>query len=205
MLRSVVLPAVAVAFDLLTAGATFGILSLLYSGQDALLGGPGYIDPISIIGIFAFIFGVSMVYEVALLYRIREAFLATGDAQRRRADRAAGDRRGGDRRRGRDARRDHPVRHGRPAERAGVRRRRRHRDRARRADRAAGAPARRRLAARPLELVAAVAAGAADSAAPGRGPDAAAHGVRPHAGRDVGDIAANNGARGAHPRMAARG
>jgi RND superfamily putative drug exporter len=81
MLRSVVLPAVAVAFDLLTAGATFGILSLLYSGPDALLGGPGYIDPISIIGIFAFIFGVSMVYEVALLYRTREAFLATSDAQ----------------------------------------------------------------------------------------------------------------------------
>ena len=81
MLRSVVLPVVAVAFDLLTAAATFGILSLLYSGEDALLSGPGYIDPISIIGIFAFIFGVSMVYEVALLYRIREAFLATGDAR----------------------------------------------------------------------------------------------------------------------------
>ena len=80
MLRTVVLPVVAVAFDLLTAGATFGVLSVLYSGEDALLSGPGYIDPISIIGIFAFIFGVSMVYEVALLYRTREAFLATGDA-----------------------------------------------------------------------------------------------------------------------------
>ena len=80
MLRSVVLPALAVAFDLLTAAATFGILTVLYSGEDALLGGPGYIDPISIIGIFAFIFGVSMVYEVAFLYRTREAFLETGDA-----------------------------------------------------------------------------------------------------------------------------
>jgi RND superfamily putative drug exporter len=80
MLRTVVLPAVAVAFDLLAAGATFGILSRLYSGEDPLLGGPGYIDPISIIGIFAFVFGVSMVYEVALLERAREVFLATGDA-----------------------------------------------------------------------------------------------------------------------------
>jgi X-X-X-Leu-X-X-Gly heptad repeat protein len=80
MLRSVVLPVVAVAFDLLTALATFGILTVLYSGEDALLSGPGYIDPISIIGIFAFVFGVSMVYEVALLYRTREAFLETGDA-----------------------------------------------------------------------------------------------------------------------------
>jgi putative drug exporter of the RND superfamily len=76
----VVLPAVAVAFDLLTAAATFGILTVLYSGEDALLGGPGDIDPISIIGIFAFIFGVSMVYEVTFLYRTREAFLETGDA-----------------------------------------------------------------------------------------------------------------------------
>ena len=81
MLRAIVLPVVAVAFDLLTAAATFGILTLLYSGEDALLGGAGYIDPISIIGIFAFIFGVSMVYEVTLLYRTREAFLATGDAR----------------------------------------------------------------------------------------------------------------------------
>jgi RND superfamily putative drug exporter len=80
LLRSVVLPAVAVPFDLLTAAATFGILSLLYSGDDPLLGAPGYIDPISIIGIFAFVFGVSMVYEVVLLHRTREAFLATGDA-----------------------------------------------------------------------------------------------------------------------------
>jgi putative drug exporter of the RND superfamily len=80
MLRSVVLPVVAVACDLLTALATFGILTGLYSGEDALLSGPGYIDPVSIIGIFAFIFGVSMVYEVTLLYRTREAFLETGDA-----------------------------------------------------------------------------------------------------------------------------
>lgn len=80
MLRSVVLPVVAVAFDLLTALATFGVLTVLYSGEGAWLSGPGYIDPISIIGIFAFIFGVSMVYEVALLYRTREAFLETGDA-----------------------------------------------------------------------------------------------------------------------------
>jgi RND superfamily putative drug exporter len=80
MLRAVVLPALAVVFDLLTAAATFGILTVLYSGPDALLGGPGYIDPISIIGIFAFVFGVSMVYEVALLYRTRETFLETGDA-----------------------------------------------------------------------------------------------------------------------------
>ena len=116
MLRAVVLPVVAVAFDLLTAAATFGILSRLYSGDDPLLdGGPGYIDPISIIGIFAFIFGVSMVYEVVLLHRTREAFLATGDAHGALRTGLREDGRCGDRRRGGDARGDHPVRHGRPA------------------------------------------------------------------------------------------
>ena len=139
MLRTVVLPVVAVAFDLLTAAATFGILSRLYSGDDPLIsGGPGYIDPISIIGIFAFIFGVSMVYEVAFLYRTREAFLATGDARAAAAHRPRADGRCGDRRRSRDARGGHPVRRGRPALGAGVRRRRRHRDPDRRADRASG-------------------------------------------------------------------
>jgi RND superfamily putative drug exporter len=80
MLRTVVLPLVAVAFDLLTCSATFGVLALLFDGADPLLGGPGYIDPMNIIGIFAVVFGVTMVYEVHLLQRTREAFLATGDA-----------------------------------------------------------------------------------------------------------------------------
>ncbi|MBI5106007.1 MAG: MMPL family transporter [Solirubrobacterales bacterium] len=79
MLRTVVLPLVAVAFDLLTASAAFGVLELLYGGDDPLLGGPGYVDPMSIIGIFAAVFGIAMVYEVMLLTRTREAFLASGD------------------------------------------------------------------------------------------------------------------------------
>ena len=73
LLRSVVLPAVAVALDLLTTGATFGLLWLLFSGDDPVLGGPGYIDPVSIICIFAAVFGITVVYEVALLQRTREA------------------------------------------------------------------------------------------------------------------------------------
>jgi putative drug exporter of the RND superfamily len=79
-MRAVVLPTIAVAFDLLTAGATLGVLAFLYSGDAPSLGGPGFADPVSIIGIFAFIFGVSMMYEVLLLQRAREAFLRTGDA-----------------------------------------------------------------------------------------------------------------------------
>ena len=83
-LRSVLLPIVAVAFDLLTAAATFGVLTLLFTGDNPLLGGPGYIDPMSIIEIFAAVFGIAMVYEVLLLYRTREAFVRSGDAARAR-------------------------------------------------------------------------------------------------------------------------
>lgn len=80
LLRAIALPLLAVAWDLLAAGATFGVLTILYSGGDALLGGPGYLDPMTVIGIFAAVFGVTMVYEVSLLERARERFVATGDA-----------------------------------------------------------------------------------------------------------------------------
>jgi RND superfamily putative drug exporter len=80
-LQTVVLPLVAVAFDLLTAAATFGAMALLFGGDDPLLGGPGYLDPMSIIGIFAAIFGISIGYEAILLARTRERFAETGDAR----------------------------------------------------------------------------------------------------------------------------
>lgn len=79
LLRAIALPLFAVAWDLLTAAATFGVLTVLYSGDDPLLGGPGYIDPMTVIGIFAAVFGISMVYEVSLLERARESFVETGD------------------------------------------------------------------------------------------------------------------------------
>ena len=78
VLRSVLLPLVVVAFNLLTAAATFGILTLLTTGSDPVLGDAGYIDPLQIIETFAAIFGIALVYEVVLLYRTRELFLQTG-------------------------------------------------------------------------------------------------------------------------------
>ncbi len=75
-LRAVVLPIVAVAFNLLTAAATFGVMSLLFSGPNPPLGGPGYIDPMSIVGIFTIVFGVSLIYLVVLLARTREELVA---------------------------------------------------------------------------------------------------------------------------------
>ncbi len=75
-LRAVALPIVAVAFNLLTAAATFGVMSLLFSGPNPPLGGPGYIDPMSIVGIFTIVFGVSLIYLVVLLARTREELVA---------------------------------------------------------------------------------------------------------------------------------
>lgn len=75
-LRAVLLPVVAVLFDLLTAAATFGVMSLLFGGSNPPLGGPGYIDPMSIIGIFTAVFGISLIFLVVLLVRTREELLA---------------------------------------------------------------------------------------------------------------------------------
>jgi RND superfamily putative drug exporter len=80
LLRAVLLPLVAIAFDLLVAAATFGAVDLLFAGDDPPLGGPGFIDPMSIIATFAALFGITVVYEVQLLQRTREAFVAGADA-----------------------------------------------------------------------------------------------------------------------------
>jgi len=80
-LRSVLVPIVAVALNLVTVAATFGVLTMLFAGDDPLLGGPGYTDAMSIIAIFAAVFGLSTAYEVFLLARMREHVLA-GDSPR---------------------------------------------------------------------------------------------------------------------------
>jgi X-X-X-Leu-X-X-Gly heptad repeat protein len=77
-LRSVLLPLVVVAFNLLGAAATFGVLTLLTTGDDPVLGDAGYIDPLQVIETFGAIFGIALVYEILLLYRTRELFLRTG-------------------------------------------------------------------------------------------------------------------------------
>ena len=77
-LRSLLLPFVTVAFNLLTVAATFGILTLLTTGDDPILGGPGYIDSLQVIETFAAVFGIALVYEMLLLYRTRELFIRNG-------------------------------------------------------------------------------------------------------------------------------
>ena len=80
LLRSVLLPLLAVALNVLTVAAALGVLSLFFQGDgSALLGGPGFIDDIMRTSIFALVFALSIDYEVFLLARIREGYVATGD------------------------------------------------------------------------------------------------------------------------------
>ena len=79
--RAVLLPAVATLFSVLVAASTFGVLQLLFGGPDPLLGGPGYLDPMTIIGIFTIAFAITITYSALLLMRTREAYLAAAPGE----------------------------------------------------------------------------------------------------------------------------
>jgi uncharacterized membrane protein YdfJ with MMPL/SSD domain len=80
---SVVLPIKAIAMNVLSLAATFGVLVWVF--QWGHLSGPlqftatGTIDPTMPILLLAIIFGLSMDYEVFLLSRVRERYDETGD------------------------------------------------------------------------------------------------------------------------------
>jgi putative drug exporter of the RND superfamily len=80
ILRSLVLPAVAVGLNLVTVAAGFGVLTLLFVGDNPLLGGAGALDAITIAGIFSITFALSIDYQVFLLTRMREEFVRTQSA-----------------------------------------------------------------------------------------------------------------------------
>ncbi len=86
LLRSVVLPLKAVVANLLSVGASYGVLTIVFvwGWFDGFLGfqSPGYVDTITPPLVLAVVFGLSMDYEVFLLSRIRERFNATGDTRR---------------------------------------------------------------------------------------------------------------------------
>ena len=82
--RSVVVPLKAAAMNLLSISAAYGVLTAVFQwGWGAELLGLEQAMPVSSwmpILIFAILFGLSMDYEVFLLSRIREHWLADGDA-----------------------------------------------------------------------------------------------------------------------------
>ncbi|MGO9958086.1 MAG: MMPL family transporter, partial [Solirubrobacteraceae bacterium] len=80
-LRAVLLPAVATIFSLLVSAATFGILQLLFGGVNPLLGGPGDLDPMTLIGIFTIAFGISVTFSTLVMMQTREAYVAAPGAR----------------------------------------------------------------------------------------------------------------------------
>lgn len=76
VLRSLLLPLLAVMLNLATVFAALGVLTLGFQGS-APLGGPGEVDAIMVLAIFGIVFGLSIDYEVFLLARMREGYLLT--------------------------------------------------------------------------------------------------------------------------------
>ena len=79
VLRALLLPLIAVALNLATIAVALGALELLT--ETHVLGGPGYIDAASGAGIISIMFVLSIDYEVFLLTRMREQWIAQGDAE----------------------------------------------------------------------------------------------------------------------------
>jgi len=82
-LRSVVLPIKAILLNVLSIGSSFGIVVLVWQqgGGSELLGGvpaTGSITTWVPLAIFAFLYGLSMDYEVFILSRVREEYDRTG-------------------------------------------------------------------------------------------------------------------------------
>jgi RND superfamily putative drug exporter len=84
--RSVVLAAKAVVFNLVSLAAAYGVLTWVWQdghGSAAIWGIPaaGAITMWVPLMVFAFLFGLSMDYEVFILTRIREVYDTSGDAR----------------------------------------------------------------------------------------------------------------------------
>jgi putative drug exporter of the RND superfamily len=81
--RSVAVPLKAAVMNLLSIGAAYGVLVVVFQrgwGAELLgLDGPTPITSIIVVIMFPILFGLSMDYEVFLLSRIREEYAATGD------------------------------------------------------------------------------------------------------------------------------
>jgi RND superfamily putative drug exporter len=84
--RSLLLPLKAVLLNVLSVGAAYGVLVLIWQdghGSEAIWGIPatGAITDFVPLIVFAFLFGLSMDYEVFILSRMREAYDETGSTE----------------------------------------------------------------------------------------------------------------------------
>ncbi|MGZ4199587.1 MAG: MMPL family transporter, partial [Thermoleophilia bacterium] len=83
--RSIVIPAKAIAMNLLSVGASYGLMVLVFQkGVGAHLLGLTHVDTIEAwvpLFLFSLLFGLSMDYQVFLLSRIKERYDQTGDTR----------------------------------------------------------------------------------------------------------------------------
>jgi putative drug exporter of the RND superfamily len=84
--RSLLLPAKAIVLNVLSVAAAWGVLALVWQhgyGSEAIFGieATGSIPAWMPLMIFAFLFGLSMDYEVFILARVREEFDRTGSTE----------------------------------------------------------------------------------------------------------------------------
>jgi len=79
LFKSLLVPLKAVLVNLLSVGAAYGVLVAVFQWGWLGLVQPGPIEAWVPMMLFAIVFGLSIDYEVFLLSRIRERYLATGD------------------------------------------------------------------------------------------------------------------------------
>lgn len=82
--RSVLVPLKAVIMNLISIGASYGVIVALFQwgwGGSVLGIEPAPIEPFVPMMLFAIVFGLSMDYEVFLLSRIREEWVGSGDSK----------------------------------------------------------------------------------------------------------------------------
>jgi len=84
--RSLILPLKAVLLNLLSVGAAWGLMVLVWQhgfGSEAIwgIGATGSINVEMPIVVFAFLFGISMDYQVFILSRMRESYDRTGSTE----------------------------------------------------------------------------------------------------------------------------
>ncbi|WHY89275.1 MMPL family transporter [Neobacillus cucumis] len=84
--KSVLIPLKAVAMNILSLGASLGIVVIIFQygwlADDLRITSTGYVSIIMPVTIFCIVFGISMDYEVFLISRIKEEYDRTGDNNR---------------------------------------------------------------------------------------------------------------------------
>ncbi|MDQ3935503.1 MAG: MMPL family transporter, partial [Actinomycetota bacterium] len=76
VLRNLILPFIAVALNVLTLMAAFGVMALAF-GPNPPLGGPGFVDDIMVMVVYTVTFALSIDYAVFILDRMREGWVHT--------------------------------------------------------------------------------------------------------------------------------